>query len=83
MAPPRTVQIRNVPDDVYRRLKSRAALAGRSLSDYLLAEIRLLLERPTRRELLQRLERRTAVRVRKTPAQMVRSERDRSFRDRR
>jgi hypothetical protein len=29
MAPPRTVQIRNVPDDVYRRLKSRAASRAR------------------------------------------------------
>ncbi len=75
MAPPRTVQIRNVPDDVYRKLKSRAALAGISLSEYLLAEMRRLLERPTRQELLARLEGRTAVRVRKTPAQMVRSQR--------
>ena len=34
------IQIRNVPDDLHRRLKSRAALAGMSLSDYLLNEIR-------------------------------------------
>jgi len=33
------VQIRNVPDALHRRLKSRAALAGMSLSDYLLSEI--------------------------------------------
>ncbi len=33
------VQIRNVPDPVHRRLKSCAALAGMSLSDYLLNEI--------------------------------------------
>jgi plasmid stability protein len=71
----RTVQIRNVPDDVYRRLKSRSASAGVSLSEYLLAEMLRLLERPTRQQLLERLEGRTAVRVRKTPAQMVRSER--------
>lgn len=34
------VQIRNVPDAWHRRLKSRAALAGMSLSDYLLRKLR-------------------------------------------
>jgi len=34
------VQIRNMPDDLHRRLKSRAALAGMSLSEYLLRELR-------------------------------------------
>src|SRR5437762_2528893 len=34
------IQIRNVPGDLHRRLKARAALAGMSLSDYLLHEIR-------------------------------------------
>jgi len=58
----RTVQIRNVPEDVYRRLKSRSASAGMSLSEYLLVEIMRLLERPTRQELLERLEGRTAIR---------------------
>src|SRR5260370_40630749 len=33
------IQIRNVPDALHRRLKSRAALAGMSLSDYPLGEI--------------------------------------------
>ena len=33
------IQIRNVPDVLHRKLKSRAALAGMSLSDYLLREI--------------------------------------------
>jgi len=40
------IQIRNVPDALHRRLKSRAALAGMSLSDYPLAEIREAAERP-------------------------------------
>jgi hypothetical protein len=39
--------LRNVPDALHRRLKSRAALAGMSLSDYLLSEIRQLAELPT------------------------------------
>lgn len=47
------IQIRNVPDDLHRALKSRAALEGISLSDLALAELRRSLERPTRRELLE------------------------------
>jgi len=39
------IQIRHVPDAVHRRLKSRAALAGMSLSDYLLQHIREVAER--------------------------------------
>ena len=46
------IQIRNVPEDVHRRLKARAALEGVSLSDLALAELRRALDRPTRRELL-------------------------------
>jgi plasmid stability protein len=45
------IQIRNVPDALHRQLKSRAALAGMSLSDYLLNEIRQVAERPTLDEL--------------------------------
>ena len=70
------IQIRNVPDALHRRLKSRAALAGMSLSDYLLCEIRHVAERPTVDELRARLERRRndpSV----APAQAVRAERDR------
>ena len=42
------VQIRDVPADVHRRLKVRAAMEGMSMSDYLLREVRKALERPTR-----------------------------------
>jgi plasmid stability protein len=70
------VQIRNVPDDVHRRLKARAALAGMSLSEYLLAELKRSLERPTREEILGRLSQRRPVRVRPEPARVVRAERD-------
>ena len=40
------IQIRNVPDALHRKLKSRAALAGMSLSDYLLQQIREVAARP-------------------------------------
>ena len=70
------VQIRNVPDDVHRRLKARAALEGRSLSEFALAELRRSLERPTRAELLERLQARERVAVTESAADAVRAERD-------
>jgi plasmid stability protein len=71
------IQIRNVPDALHRRLKSRAALAGMSLSDYLLSEIRHVAERPTIDELRARLERRPEMTPSVGPAEAVRAERDR------
>ena len=71
------IQIRNVPDVLHRRLKSRAALAGMSLSDYLLSEIRQVAARPTLDELRARLEQRPGVTPTVNPAQAVRAERDR------
>ncbi|HEY3055432.1 MAG TPA: hypothetical protein VGK31_05830 [Thermoanaerobaculia bacterium] len=71
------IQLRNVPDDLHRKLKARAAMAGMSLSDYLLQEIRKTAERPTVEELIQRLQNSAPVRVRVSPAAAVRAERDR------
>lgn len=71
------IQIRNVPDALHRQLKSRAALAGMSLSDYLLSEIRHVAERPTIDELRAVLERRPEVTLSTGPAEAVRAERDR------
>jgi len=73
---PTMIQIRNVPDALHRRLKSRAALAGMSLSDYLLSEIREVAERPSLTELRARLERRPGIAPSVAPAQAVRDERD-------
>lgn len=71
------IQIRNVPEPLHRQLKSRAALAGMSLSDYLLNEIRQVAERPTLDELRSRLSGRVAVTPSQPPADAVRAERDR------
>jgi len=49
------VQIRHVPDDVHRELKARAARAGTSLSEYVLAELIRMASRPTLDELHQRV----------------------------
>jgi antitoxin FitA len=70
------VQIRNVPEALHRRLKSRAALSGLSLSDYLLAEIKRAAERPTPEELAERLEKLAPVRPSLSPADAVRAERE-------
>lgn len=50
----RSIQIRNVPDDIHRTLRARAAAAGLSLSDYLLVEIIRVAERPPVAEVLAR-----------------------------
>jgi plasmid stability protein len=71
------IQIRNVPDALHRQLKSRAALAGMSLSDYLLNEIRQVAERPTLDELRARLDRRTRVTPSIAPTEAIRAERER------
>ncbi len=71
------VQIRNVPDDFHRRLKARAAMEGMSMSDYILREVAKSLERPTRQEVLERLQRRNRPRRLKIrPADIIREERD-------
>ena len=72
----RMIQIRNVPDALHRTLKVRAALDGMSLSDYLLAELREIAERPTLKELKQRIERRAPVDLPLSAAAIVRAERD-------
>ena len=70
------VQIRNVPQDLHRRLKARAAMAGMSMSEYALQELRKALERPTREEMLERLASRPTRRLRRPAADVIRAERD-------
>lgn len=70
------IQIRNVPDEVHRTLKMRAAAAGLSLSDYLLHEIERYAERPTIEEVLARITRDGPVTLTEDSATAVRAERD-------
>ena len=70
------LQVRNVPDQIHRVLKSRAALAGMSLSDYVLRELKRIAERPSPEELAARLDSREPVMAAETPAQALRAERD-------
>ncbi|WP_419938128.1 FitA-like ribbon-helix-helix domain-containing protein [Candidatus Palauibacter sp.] len=71
------LQVRNVPDDLHRRLKSRAALAGTSMSDYVLREIRQSLEKPAREELLARMARLPPIEVDPPPSEVLRAARER------
>jgi len=70
------IQIRNVPPELHRELKSRAALAGMSLSDYLLGEIRQVAERPTTAQILARLRALPPVDLDVSSADIIRAERD-------
>ena len=70
------IQLRHVPDELHRKLKARAAMEGLSLSDYLLREVRGIIERPTVAELRVRVSGRSSVTPRESPAKAVRAERD-------
>lgn len=69
------IQLRNVPDELHRKLKARAATSGQSLSDYLIAEIRAVAERPSTAEMRYRLLQRAPAKVRESAARAVRAER--------
>ncbi len=74
----RMIQIRNVPDEVHRKLKVRAAEEGLTLSDLLGREARLLAERPTLAQLRARLALRERPRGARPAADLVRELRDRT-----
>ncbi|HEY5205885.1 MAG TPA: hypothetical protein VIJ63_14965 [Roseiarcus sp.] len=71
------IQIRNVPEPLHREIKARAARAGMSLSDYLLAEVSEIASRPTLEEMRDRLSRLPPVIVDESPADIIRKERNR------
>ncbi len=50
----KTIQIRKVPDAVHSALRARAGAAGVSLSDYALAELERVAERPAISDVLRR-----------------------------
>jgi plasmid stability protein len=70
------IQIRNVPDDVHRLLKSRAAEAGMTLSDYLKREIEELAAQPTLAEVLERIKSHGSVDLGAPAADLVRGDRE-------
>ena len=71
------IQLRNVPDELHRTLKIRAATEGVSLSDLAIRELMKFAERPTLEEMRGRLERRPIRTLKRSPADIIREERDR------
>ena len=69
-------QLRHVPVEFHRRLKSRAALEGMSMSDYILREMKKSLDVPTRQEVLSRIRARALPMNSVNAARIVREERD-------
>ncbi len=72
------IQVRNVPDHVHAVLRQRAAAAGMSLQQYLLATLEELAARPTVQEVVARAGGRAGGRVPlSTAARDLRAERGR------
>jgi DNA-binding transcriptional regulator WhiA len=72
---PKMIQIRNVPDDLHRALKVRAAERDMSLSDYLLSELEGLVGKPTMAEFVDRLMEREPVELGESAADIIRRDR--------
>ena len=70
------IQIRNVPEDLHRSLKERAAREGTTLSDLILADLPRLAHKPSPQQVLARIKRRAPVGG-ASAAELIRSERDR------
>ena len=70
------IQIRNVPDELHRTLKARAAKAGMTLSDYLLSEIEQVADKLTLREMMERLAQDEPVELDEPPEVTIRRMRD-------
>jgi len=70
------VQVRDVPEDVHRTLKARAAQSGTSLSEYLRAELARIAALPSPEEVRARLRERTPVTLRESPEAIIRRHRE-------
>jgi antitoxin FitA len=70
------VQVRGVPDEVHRRLRSQAALAGQSLNEFLLARMSDIARVPTVSELAARIAEREPYDG-PSSADLIREDRDR------
>ncbi len=55
---PAQITIRNVPDDVHKELKERAALRGQSLQEYMRRELERIASKPAADIMLERLRQR-------------------------
>ncbi len=74
----RTLQVRHVPADIHRALRTRAAAAGVSLSDYVLTELVRIAQRPPLADVLSRANSRQGGASADSIVAAVRAGRDRS-----
>lgn len=71
------IQIRNVPEDMHRQLKARAALEGLTLSEWALSELQRAVSAPSAQQLRDRIEKLGERPYRgETAAESTRAERD-------
>lgn len=73
---PKSITIRNVPDDVRDELATRAARAGRSLQEHLRTELIDLARRPAMDDVLDRIRHRKAATRTTLAAETILSYRD-------
>ncbi len=72
------LQVKGVPEHVHRTLKSRAALRGQTLSDYVRGELERVAARPSPDEFLAMLDQDAPASLGKSAASDVRRARDKS-----
>lgn len=70
------IQVRDVPEQVHRTLKARAAREGMSLSDFIKRELERSVERPTMREWLELTAQTKPISSKQSAAQVIRELRD-------
>jgi antitoxin FitA len=51
-----TIQVREIPEDLYEVLRRRARRAGQSMQAYMRAQLVALAERPTKEEAVEEIE---------------------------
>jgi antitoxin FitA len=73
---PKMIQIRNVPEELHRTLKVRAAKADMTLSDCLFSEIEQLAAKSTLPETMERLRQQEPVELDEPPDVTIRRFRD-------
>ena len=69
------LQVRNIPDDLHRSLKERAAREGTTMSDLVLRELPRLAHKPSPQQVLDRIRQRSPVGG-APAAELIRNERD-------
>ena len=69
------IQVRNVPDELHRTLKIRAAEQGVSLSDYVLRELETVVAQPTVAELVDWLEKQPGADIGDAAVEIIRAHR--------